>query len=140
MRTTSEATHEAPTRTRRTPVGLYALALASFALGLAEFVVAGLLPDVADDLSVSDGSAGTLVTTYAVGIIVGALALTTALSRIPPKSALTRLGVAFIIGNLLCALGPNFETVLAGRIRAGPRALVPPSPVFRRATCRSWTG
>ncbi|MFD6189416.1 MULTISPECIES: MFS transporter [unclassified Streptomyces] len=119
LRTTSEATHDAPTRTRRKPVGLYALALASFALGLAEFVVAGLLPDVADDLSVSDGSAGTLVTTYAVGIIVGALALTTALSRIPPKSALTRLGVVFIIGNLLCALGPNFGTVMAGRIIAG---------------------
>jgi DHA1 family inner membrane transport protein len=117
--TASEATHETTTETRRSPIGLYALALASFALGLAEFVIAGLLPDVADDLSVSNGNAGTLVTTYAVGIIVGALALTTALSRIPPKSALIWLGVVFVIGNLLCALGPNFEVVLVGRILAG---------------------
>jgi DHA1 family inner membrane transport protein len=117
--TTSETTHEALARAPRTPLGLYALALAGFAVGLAEFVIAGLLPDVADDLSVSDGSAGILVTAYAVGIIVGALALTTALSRVPPKSALVQIGVTFVIGNLLCALGPNFEVVLAGRIIAG---------------------
>lgn len=119
VQTASETTDETITRTRRTPIGLYALALASFALGLAEFVIAGLLPDVAGDLSVSDGSAGTLVTSYAVGIIVGALALTTVLSRIPPKSALVWLGVVFVIGNLLCALGPNFGVVLVGRILAG---------------------
>ncbi|MEG8280605.1 MFS transporter [Streptomyces sp. AHA2] len=117
--TTSETTHEAVTRAPRTPLGLYALALASFAVGLAEFVIAGLLPDVAADLSVSTGSAGILVTAYAVGIIVGALALTTAFSRIPPKSALVRIGAVFIIGNLLSALGPNFEVVLVGRIIAG---------------------
>ncbi|MDT0386175.1 MFS transporter [Streptomyces dubilierae] len=116
---TSETTHEAVTRTPRTPLGLYALALASFAVGLAEFVIAGLLPDVATDLSVSAGNAGILVTTYAVGIIVGALALTTTLSRVPPKSALIRISVIFVIGNLLSALGPNFEIVLAGRIIAG---------------------
>ncbi|MFI7347302.1 MFS transporter [Streptomyces sp. NPDC049936] len=104
---------------RRTPVGLFALALASFALGLAEFVIAGLLPDVADDLSVSEGSVGILVTAYAAGIIVGALALTIALSRIPPKSALVWLGVVFAVGNLLCAVGPDFAVVLVGRILAG---------------------
>ncbi|MFJ6392440.1 MFS transporter [Streptomyces sp. NPDC091972] len=117
--TPSETTREAITRAPRTHPALYALALASFAVGLAEFVIAGLLPDIAGDLSVSDGSAGILVTAYAVGIIVGALVLTTALSRIPPKSALVRLGVIFVIGNLLSALGPDFTVVLLGRIIAG---------------------
>lgn len=103
----------------RTPLGLYALALTNFALGLAEFVIAGLLPDVADDLSVSEGAAGVLVTAYAVGIIVGALVLTTALSRIRPKTVLVWLGATFVAGTLLCTFGPDFGLVLIGRIVAG---------------------
>lgn len=101
------------------PAGLVALALASFALGLAEFVIAGLLPNVARDLSVSGGTAGLLVTTYAIGVIVGALVVTTALSRIPPKTALVGLVTVFAGANLLSALGPDFGLVLVGRVLAG---------------------
>lgn len=93
--------------------------MASFALGLAEFVIAGLLPNVARNLSVSGGTAGLLVTTYAIGIIAGALVVTTALSRVPPKTALIGLVAVFAGGNLLSALGPDFGLVLAGRILAG---------------------
>src|ERR1035438_3297933 len=60
-------------RAARTPAGLVALALASFALGLAEFVIAGLLPSVSRDLSVSGGTAGLLVATDANDGAVGAL-------------------------------------------------------------------
>lgn len=108
-----------PHGARRTPAGLVALALASFALGTAEFVIAGLLPDVGHDLSVSDGTAGLLVATYAIGIIVGALVVTTALSGLPPRAALVWLVVVFVAGNLLSALGPDFGFVLVGRVLAG---------------------
>ncbi|MGH2928419.1 MAG: MFS transporter, partial [Solirubrobacteraceae bacterium] len=93
--------------------------MGTFAVGLAEFVIAGLLPDVARDLSVSGGTAGLLVTTYAIGVIVGALVVTTALSRFPPKAAAVGLIVVFAGGNLLSALGPDFGLVLAGRVVAG---------------------
>ena len=106
-------------RTAGTPAGLGALALASFALGLSEFVIAGLLPSVARDLSVSGGTAGLLVTTYAIGVIAGALAVTAALSRVPPKTALIGLVAVFAAGNLLSALGPDFGLVLTGRVLAG---------------------
>lgn len=106
-------------RAARTPAGLVALALASFALGLAEFVIAGLLPSVSRDLSVSGGTAGLLVTTYAIGVIVGALVVTTALSRIRPKTALIGLVAVFAGANLLCALGPDFGIVLIARVIAG---------------------
>jgi MFS transporter, DHA1 family, inner membrane transport protein len=106
-------------RAARTPAGLVALALASFALGLAEFVIAGLLPSVSRDLSVSGGTAGLLVTTYAIGVIVGALVVTTALSRMRPKTALIWLVAVFAGANLLCALGPDFGIVLIARVIAG---------------------
>jgi MFS family permease len=106
-------------RAARTPAGLVALALASFALGLAEFVIAGLLPSVSRDLSVSGGTAGLLVTTYTIGVIVGALVVTTALSRIRPKTALIGLVAVFAGANLLCALGPDFGIVLIARVIAG---------------------
>jgi DHA1 family inner membrane transport protein len=101
------------------PAGLIALALASFALGTAEFVIAGLLPNVAHDLSVSSGTAGLLVTTYAIGVIVGALVVTTALSRYPPKKAVVGLVAVFAGANLLSAVGPDFGIVLAARVIAG---------------------
>jgi MFS transporter, DHA1 family, inner membrane transport protein len=105
--------------TKRMPAGLIALALGSFALGTAEFVIAGLLPNVAHDLSVSSGTAGLLVTAYAIGVIVGALVVTTALSRYPPKTAVLGLVAVFAGANLLSALGPDFGIVLAARVIAG---------------------
>jgi len=98
------------------PAGLIALALGGFGIGLTEFVIMGLLPEVAADLAVSEVQAGWLITGYALTVAVGALLMTAALQCVDRKRALAGLVVLFIAGNLLSALGPTFTLVLAGRI------------------------
>lgn len=65
------------------PIGLFALAVGGFGIGLTEFVIAGLLPEVADDFAVSEATAGLLISGYALSVAVGAIALTAAVSRLP---------------------------------------------------------
>ncbi|GAB3275427.1 MFS transporter [Parasphingorhabdus pacifica] len=100
------------------PLGLLALAAGGFGIGLTEFVIAGLLSDVATDLGVSIPVAGYLVSGYALAVVVGALGLTAAASRTTPKNALIGLMGLFIAGNLLSANAPNYAVMLAGRVLA----------------------
>lgn len=95
---------------------LLALFLAAFAFGTTEFVIAGVLPQVAEGLGVSVPTAGYLVSGYACGIAIGGplLALTTkGLSR---KALLLGLAVAFTIGQVACAMAPDFASMLALRV------------------------
>ena len=73
------------------PLGLIALALGGFGIGLTEFVIAGLLSTVATDMGVTIPVAGYLVSGYALAVVVGALALTPVLSAWRPKRALLAL-------------------------------------------------
>ncbi|MFZ4894403.1 MFS transporter [Plantibacter sp. Mn2098] len=100
------------------PIGLIALALGGFGIGLTEFVIMGLLPEVAADLGVTEASAGWLISGYALSVVVGALLLTAAVTRLPRKPVLLALMVLFIIGNLVSALAPNYELMMLGRIIA----------------------
>ncbi|MFI6759072.1 MFS transporter [Micromonospora sp. NPDC050417] len=100
------------------PLGLIALALGGFGIGLTEFVIAGLLPEVATTFGVSEAAAGWLITGYALGVVVGALALTAATTRLPRKAVLLALLVLFIAGNLLSAIAPDYGLMLTGRIVA----------------------
>ncbi|MFF9564237.1 MFS transporter [Leifsonia sp. NPDC014704] len=100
------------------PAGLIALALGGFGIGLTEFVIAGLLPEVALDFHVDEATAGWLISGYALAVVVGALGLTAAATRIPRKAALLGLMVLFIVGNLLSAIAPDYGVMLAGRILA----------------------
>lgn len=100
------------------PKALYALALGGFGIGLTEFVIAGLLPEVAADLGVTEQLAGGLISGYALAVAVGAIALTAALGRIDRKRALLGLMVLFIVGNLVSALAPTYGLMLLGRILA----------------------
>ncbi|WP_326560902.1 MFS transporter [Micromonospora sp. NBC_01796] len=100
------------------PVGLIALALGGFGIGLTEFVIAGLLPEVAATFDVSEAAAGWLITGYALGVVVGALALTAATTRLPRKAVLLALLILFIAGNLLSAVAPDYGLMLTGRIVA----------------------
>ncbi|MFZ8461064.1 MFS transporter, partial [Staphylococcus aureus] len=65
------------------PLGLIALAVGAFGIGLTEFVIMGLLPEVATDFAVSESSAGWLISGYALSVVVGALGLTAATTRLP---------------------------------------------------------
>jgi len=100
------------------PLGLLALAVGSFGIGLTEFVIMGLLPGVASDFGVSETTAGWLITGYALSVVVGALALTAATTRLPRKKVLLGLLVLFIAGNALTALAPGYGLAMTGRALA----------------------
>ena len=98
---------------------LLSLAVGGFAIGTGEFVVMGLLPQVASDLSVSIPRAGELISAYALGVVVGAPLLTIASVRYRRKPVLLVLMGWFALGNLLSALAPSFGLVLLARFATG---------------------
>ncbi|MGV9599237.1 MFS transporter [Streptosporangium sandarakinum] len=100
------------------PVGLLALALGGFGIGLTEFGIVGLLPQIAADLGVSEPVAGYLVSGYALSVAIGAVALTAAVGRLERRKVLLALMLLFIAGNLISALAPAYPMLLVGRIVA----------------------
>ena len=98
------------------PAALFALAIGAFGIGLTEFVIAGILPQIATHFSVDIPTAGLMATTYALGVFVGAPILTVLGARIPRKTMLIGLALVFTLGNILTALAPTFPLALAGRI------------------------
>lgn len=100
------------------PLGLIALAIGAFGIGLTEFVIMGLLPEVASDFAVTEATAGWLISGYALSVVVGALGLTAATTRLPRKAVLLGLVVLFIAGNALTAIAPDYSTAMIGRIVA----------------------
>jgi len=100
----------------RIPISIYALTLAAFAIGTTEFVIMGLLPQVADSLRVSIPAAGWLVSGYALGVALGAPVMALATARLPRKTALFWLMAIFVLGNALCALAANYGFLMAARV------------------------
>lgn len=98
------------------PLGVYALTAGAFGIGTTEFVIMGLLLQVAADLQVGLASAGQLISGYALGVFVGAPLLTVATSRLPRKAVLVGLMVLFTLGNLACALAPSYALLMAARV------------------------
>jgi MFS transporter, DHA1 family, inner membrane transport protein len=98
------------------PPALLALAVASFGIGTTEFVIMGLLPDVARDLRVGIPAAGLLVSGYAIGVAVGAPLVAAATARLPRKTALLALMGVFILGNMGCALAPDYTWLMVARV------------------------
>ncbi|WP_428965937.1 MFS transporter [Micromonospora fluostatini] len=100
----------------RMPIALYALTVTAFGIGTTEFVIMGLLPEVARDLSVSIPSAGLLVTGYALGVVVGAPTLTALTAGMERKRLLLMLVVIFILGNVLCAVAWSYSVLMTARV------------------------
>lgn len=98
---------------------IFTMALGAFAIGLTEFAVTGLLPQVAADTAVSVPTAGSLVTAYAVGVVVGAPLLTVAGARLSRRTLLLVFMGLFALGNGLAAVAPGFGTLLAARFVSG---------------------
>ncbi|GGY98475.1 Cmx/CmrA family chloramphenicol efflux MFS transporter [Streptomyces poonensis] len=100
------------------PLPLYLLAVAVFAMGTSEFMLAGLLPDIASDLGVSVGSAGALTSAYAIGMIVGA-PLTAGFARDRPgRTSLLGFVLVFSAAHVLGAVTGSFTVLFATRIVA----------------------
>jgi len=97
-------------------LSLLALMMCVFAIGTTEFVIVGILPEVAGDLGVSVSSAGLLVTGYALGVAFGGPVLTALTGRLPRKGLLLGLMGGFIAANALAALAPSYGVLLIARV------------------------
>src|SRR5436190_17538087 len=99
-----------PRQTRKgtaMPLALLALAVGAFGIGTTEFVIMGLLPEVADDLHVSIPTAGHLVSAYALGVVIGAPLLAAVTARMSRRTVLIGLMALFVAGNALSAFAPG---------------------------------
>ncbi|MCX4511960.1 MFS transporter [Streptomyces sp. NBC_01619] len=100
------------------PLALLALAIGAFGIGTTEFVIMGLLPEVAGDFQVTIPTAGYLVTGYALGVVIGAPLMTVLGTKVSRKRMLMVLMGLFIAGNVLSAVAPVFGVMLMGRVVA----------------------
>ncbi len=95
---------------------LFALATGAFAIGATEFTPMGLLPNIANGLSISIATAGGLITGYAVGVMIGAPIMTLSLGKLTKRHALGLLLLLFIAGNLLAAQADSYWSLMIARL------------------------
>lgn len=98
------------------PRALLALAIGAFGIGTTEFVVMGMLPQIADGLGVSVSAVGLLISAYAVGVVIGAPTLTALGVRFTARQTLIGLMVVFVVGNALSAIAPDYTTLALARV------------------------
>jgi len=98
---------------------LLPLALGGFGIGMTEFVIMGILPDIAGGLQISIPQAGYLITAYALGVVVGAPTLVSLMAHRPPRSVLIWFMLMFTLFNAMSAFAPNFEVMMLSRFMAG---------------------
>ncbi|MDO0915477.1 MFS transporter [Streptomyces sp. DT2A-34] len=101
------------------PLALFALAVGAFGIGTTEFVMMGLLPEVANDLGISIPTAGHLVSAYALGVVIGAPLLAAVTARMPRRTVLIGLMALFVAGNALSAFAPDYHWLVAARFLSG---------------------
>ncbi|GAA2422020.1 MFS transporter [Streptomyces glaucus] len=101
------------------PRAVYVLALGIFAMVTSEFVVAGLMPQMADGLDVTVPQIGYLITAFAVAMAAGGPFLTVAVMKLPPRDALMTLFAVFLAGNVLAATATGYGAMMAARIVTG---------------------
>ena len=101
---------------RRNQLGLLALAVGAFGIGVTEFAPMGLLPVIARDLQVSIPAAGLLISAYALGVMIGAPLMTLTTGRVPRRMLLIGLAGIFTAGNLLAAVSDSYAMLLVARV------------------------
>jgi DHA1 family inner membrane transport protein len=99
----------------RLPLVVYVLALGTFLMLTSEFVVAGILPLIADDMQVSVAQAGSLITVFAIGMVVGAPLMAILTMRMSKQLTLVLALIVFVIGHIVVALGQDFTLLLVAR-------------------------
>ncbi|MEV4574069.1 MFS transporter [Nonomuraea jabiensis] len=98
------------------PLAIWAMVLGAFAMGADEFIVAGVVREIADALNVSIGAVGHLESVYALGVAIGAPIFTALGTRFGRRSMLLLTTGVFLLGNLLSALGPGYGAIMMGRV------------------------
>ncbi len=104
---------------RSIPVAVYSFGAGIFAMTTAEFMVAGLMPELSAAFGVTSAQIGYLISIYSAGMVVGGPVLTMALLRIDRKRALLMMMVAFVIGQMLAASASNYGVMAIGRFVTG---------------------
>jgi len=145
--TTQSPPDSAAERERHFWPSVWALGVGSFAIGTGEFVIMGLLPEVARDLGVTIPQAGHVITSYALGVVIGAPVLAVLAAHWPRRTLLVALMALFAVGNFASALAPGYVAMILVRLLTGlphgtyfgVAALVAASlaPANRRATAVS---
>ncbi|MFC4334572.1 MFS transporter [Salininema proteolyticum] len=121
--------------TPRTPLWLLALFFAAFAVGTDDFVIAGLLPEIADDLAVSEAAAGQLVTVFSLTFAVTAPIAAIVTARWSRRAVMVSATAVFIAGNLLAAVAPTYTAPLLLRVMlACAGGVITPTAVATAAT------
>jgi len=118
---------------RGVPVWLLALFFASFAIGTDDFVIAGVLREISQDLSVSEAAAGQLVTAFSVTYAVAAPLAAVALARLPRRTAMVTITLIFAALNVLAAVAPAYGPLLVIRILAAIAAAAVTPAAFAAA-------
>ena len=103
---------------KKLPLAIYAMVIGAFAVGADEFIVAGVIREIANALAVTLGQAGLLESAYAIGVAIGAPLFTVLGLRLPRRRMLFISLVVFVVGNLISALGPTYAVVMLGRLVA----------------------
>ncbi|WP_415952316.1 Cmx/CmrA family chloramphenicol efflux MFS transporter [Streptomyces sp. KLOTTS4A1] len=98
------------------PIAVYTLGVAVFALGTSEFMLSGLLPEIARDMDVTIPQAGLLISAFAIGMVVGAPLLAVATLRLPRRTTLITLISVFGLGQIAGAIAPSYEILFASRV------------------------
>src|SRR6478609_2952938 len=119
MTTTAPAPPEASATTRHFTLVVLALAMGGFAIGTTEFVVMGLLPQIAQGVGVSIPTAGHIISAYAVGVVIGAPVLAFLGASLPRRGLLVALMVAYAVGNAASALASSFGLLTLARVATG---------------------
>ncbi|KEQ28032.1 MFS transporter [Pedobacter antarcticus] len=102
-----------------TKASLITLCLGGISLGMTEFMMMGVLPDVARSLKISIPEAGNLITVYALGVIIGAPVMVGILGKYPPKKVLMALMLIVALGNILFSIAPTYELLIVARLLVG---------------------
>jgi DHA1 family inner membrane transport protein len=110
---------EAPVSCRHVNLAILALAIGGFAIGTTEFVTMGLLPQIASGVGITIPTAGHIVSAYALGVVVGAPLIVTLAARLPRKSVLVWLMVAFAAGNIASSMAASYPQLMLARFLSG---------------------
>ncbi|MEV4471315.1 MFS transporter [Nonomuraea sp. NPDC049504] len=101
---------------RKLPLAIWAMVVGAFAMGADEFIVAGVVREIAQALNVTIGAVGALESVYALGVAIGAPVFTALGTRFGRRPMLLITTGVFLLGNLISALGPTYATIMAGRV------------------------
>ncbi|MEV5706640.1 Cmx/CmrA family chloramphenicol efflux MFS transporter [Actinoallomurus sp. NPDC052274] len=113
------AQQQVPVSRGRLPLGVYLLAFSLFAMGSAEFLLAGVLPEIADDLKISLSSAGALISAFAIGVVIGGPPFAIMTLRWPRRTTLVITQAVFAASVTIGLLTDGYAVLLATRFVCG---------------------